>query len=188
MVPQSPRLTEYALDCGRNREIPGSQERDGLLPLNPFVPDRRDDLDGGGQHPEGDVEAHLVVAGTGGAMGHRASADPTGHLDQRQRLLRSLSRHAEGVDLAPQDVALDEKPDEPLIHLALRVHLVVRSGAHIHRLPADGRPFLSGGTAGVHIHGVHHPACFGQAGHAVGGVEPAGEGERQGTGRRMHIA
>ena len=100
-------------------------------------------------------------------------------LDHRQRLLGPLGRHAQGVDLAPEHVALDQEPDEPVVDLLAGVDLMVRRGADGLRLAADGGALLGGGAAGVDVDGVDRPPVLGEAGDAEGGIQPAGEGERQ---------
>ena len=54
-------------------------------------------------------------------------------------------------------------------------------GADRLRLAPDGGAVLGDGAAGVHVDRVHRPAVGGQAGHAVGGIEAAGEGEGEGA-------
>ena len=151
-----------------------------------LVADRGDDPELGGEHPERDVEADLVVAGAGRAVGHRRGADRPGHFDDRDRLLGALRRDRQGVDLAPEHVALDEPADEAGEDLGPRVHLVVLRGADRGGLAADGGALPVRGAAGVHMDGVDGPALLGEPGDTVGGVEPAGEGE--GDEALLHIA
>ena len=83
------------------------------------------------------------------------------------------------VDLAPENVALNQEPDEPVVDLLAGVDLMVRRGADGLRLAADGGALLGGGAAGVDVDGVDRPPVLGEAGDAKGGIQPAGEGERQ---------
>ena len=99
---------------------------DRLLALDAEVADRGHDLELGREHAERDVEADLVVAGTGGAVGHGPGAERARRLDDRQRLLGPLRRDAQRIDLAPEHVALDQEADEPVVDLLARVDLMVR--------------------------------------------------------------
>jgi hypothetical protein len=55
-------------------------------------------------------------------------------------------------------------------------------------LPADAGAISRGGAAGVDMDRVYYPAQLAQTRNAEGGVQPAGEGERDHAGRRLHIA
>ena len=111
-------------------------------------------------------------------MRHRGSADRARHLDHRQRLLGALRRDTQRIDLAAQHVPLDQEADEPPVHRLAGIHLVVRDGADRLRLSPDGGAVGGAGAAGVHIDRLHAPAVLCEAGDAIGGVEAAGEGER----------
>ena len=119
-------------------------------------------------------------------MGHGLGPDAARHLDHRHRLLGALRGDAQRVDLAAEHVALDQEADEAVEDPLPRVDLVVRHGADGVSLAPDGGALGGGGAAGVDVDGVDRPAVLGEAGHAVGGVEPAGEGE--GDGASLHIA
>ena len=140
----------------------------------------------GRQHSEGDVEAHLVVAGAGGAVGDRRRPDRTRHVHHGQRLLRPLGGDAQRVHLAAQDVALDQVAHEAVEDLRAGADLMVLDRADPLRLPTDGRALLAGRAAGIDVDGVHRPAVVGEPGNAVGSVEPAGECE--GDRAWLHIA
>ena len=173
---------------GRHRQPALLEVGDRLLALDAEVADRGDDLEVGREHAERDVEADLVVAGAGGAVRDRLGADRAGRLDHRQRLLGPLGGHAQRVDLAPEHVALDQEADEPVVDLVAGVDLVVRDGADGLRLAADGGALLGRRAAGIDVDGVHRPAVLGEAGDAEGGIEAAGEGERERAPRRLHNA
>src|SRR5688572_23456026 len=82
--PPQPPIDRVRARLARNRQAPSRQEGEGLLPLNAFVADRREDLDGWGKYPESDIEADLIVARTSRPMGHRPSSNPIRDFDQRQ--------------------------------------------------------------------------------------------------------
>ena len=187
------RAPEAAVDrvgagLGRHRQPALLEVGDGLFALDAEVADRGHDLEVGRENAERDVEPDLVVAGAGRAVRDRLRADGPRRLDHRERLLGPLGRHAQRVDLAAEHVALDEEPDEPVVDPVAGVHLVVRHGADGLRLAADGGALLGGGAAGVDVDGVDRPAVIGEAGDAEGGIEPAGEGERERAAGRLHNA
>jgi hypothetical protein len=178
------RAPEAAIDgvgsgFGRDGKAEPLEVGDRLLALDAEIADRRDDFEIGGQHAEGDVEANLVVAGAGGAVGHGARADFAGGGDDTERLLRPLGGDAQRVDLAPEHVALHEEADEPVEDLLARVYFMVVDRADGVRLAADGGPLLGTGAVGVDEHRVHGPAILGEPGHAVRSIESARKGERQ---------
>ncbi len=173
---------------GRHRQAAGLEKGDCLVSLDAGVPNGCDDLEIGGKDPKRDVETHLIVAGAGGAVRDCFGSDLSSYLHHRQRLLGSLGRDAEWIDLAAEDVSLDEKAHEALEDLLAGVYLMVLDGADSLRLLPDRTPLLGGGPAGIDVDRVDGPPVIGEAGDAVGGIQPAGEGEREGAAARMHIA
>jgi len=55
-------------------------------------------------------------------------------------------------------------------------------------LLSDGGALRQGRAAGIDVHGVHRPPILGEPGNAVGGIEAAGEGERDDWPVRLHNA
>ena len=116
-------------------------------------------------------------------MRHRPGADRAGRLDHRERLLGPLGGDAQRIDLAPEHVALDQEADEAVVDLLAGVDLVVLG----RRRPRSAWRRMAARSSRMappvfDVDGVHRPAVLGEAGHAVGGIEAAGEGE--GEGRR----
>ena len=96
-------------------------------------------------------------------------------------LLGALRGDAQGIHLSPEHVALDQEPDEPLHHVRSGVHFMMRHGTDGHRLAADAGPLFRRGASGIHEHGMHRVAQLGEPGHAVRSIQPAAEGEREGS-------
>ena len=110
-------------------------------------------------------------------MRHRLGTDQPGDLDHGDGLLGAFSRDAEGIDLAPEHVALDEVPDEPVEDGGAGIDLVMLHRPDGGGLAAHGGEVGRAGAAGIHVDGVDGVSLLAESGHAVGGVEPAGEGE-----------
>ena len=119
-------------------------------------------------------------------MRHGSGTDPLGHFHHRDRLLGPLGRDAQGVDLAPEDVPLDQVADEPVEHGFPGINLMVLDRADREGLLPDLGEFGGVGPAGVHMDGVDSIAPLGEPGDTVTGVEAAREGERD--CRFMHNA
>ena len=183
-----PAVNGVIAGLNRDRQPPGGEERQRLVPLHPFVPNRRDDLELGGQHPEGDIEADLIVSRAGGAVGDGRGPDVFGRLHQRQGLLGALRCDTQRIDLAPQHVSLNQEAHEPVVNLLARIDLMMLDRPDRFRLLPDRIAACPRGATSVHVDRVHRPPRLGQAGHTVGGVQPTGEGEREQAGLRMHIA
>ena len=93
------------------------------------------------------------------------------------RLLGTLGRNAQRVDLAPQHIALHQVAHEALVDLLPGVHLMMLNGADRLGLAPNGVAFLGGGPAGIDVDGMDPRPGLGQAGDAVRGIQPAGEGQ-----------
>src|SRR5262249_18106553 len=102
-----------------------------------------------------------------------------GDVDDRERLLGPFGRDAEWIDLAAEDVALDQETDEAIEDGLASVDLVMLDGADRLGLPPNGGQLVGRRAAGVDIDGMDAIALLRQARHAVAGVEAAGEGERE---------
>ena len=171
---------------GGHRKPAGFESGDGPLARERLVADRGEDGELGSEHPQGDIETDLIVARAGGAVSDRARPDRPGYLDQGNGLLGALRGHRERIDLAAQHIALNQITDEAIEHLGAGVDLVVLRGADRHGLLPDRRALLGAGAPGIHIDGVDRISLLPQPGDAIGGVQPAGEGERE--SRFLHIA
>ena len=90
-----------------------------LLKL-PFAPGR-DDLDVGVQRIGGELEAHLVIALAGGAMGHGIGAGLAGDLDQALGDQRPGDRGAEQVDALIDRIGAEHREDEVADELLAQV-------------------------------------------------------------------
>jgi hypothetical protein len=171
----------------RHRQAALGEEGDRSIAGQAELANRGNDLEVGCQHPERNVEAHLIIARPGRPVRDGAGADAAGGLDHGECLLGPLRRDAERIHLAPEDVGLNQVADEAIVDRAAGVDLMVLDRPDRARLRADGGTVGGGGPAGVDVDGVHRPPVAGEAGDAEAGVEPAGEGEGE-RAARLHSA
>ena len=92
---------------------------------------RGDDLDLRGEDLERQVEAHLVVARTGRAVGYGVGSDPLGVFDDGNGLEDALGAHRDGVGAVAQHVAEDHVADALLVVLLFDVERGVLPGAEL---------------------------------------------------------
>src|SRR5262249_5475989 len=107
--PPEPLVDRVARRLWRNRDPKGLAEGGLVLARDPGVPDRREDLDSGGEDPQPRVEAELVVAGGGRAVGDGPGSDPLGVARDVLDLHGALGRDRERIGPAAQDVAEEER-------------------------------------------------------------------------------
>ena len=110
---------------------------------------RGDDLDFGGEHLKRQVEAHLIVAGSGRAVGHAVGADRLGVFDDGDGLEDALRADRNRVGAVAQDVAEDHVFDALFVVLLLDVERGVPHGAQLHGAFLDVRKLLLGEAARV---------------------------------------
>jgi hypothetical protein len=147
------------------------------------VAHRCEHLEAGPQRAQGDLEAHLVVAGRRAAVRDRVAAQRGGLLGHELRLQAALGADAQRVQLAAADVAEHQVLQHRVEELAARVHGDVALGAERQRAGLERRGVDV--AAGVHGHRDHRAAeRFLQPGHAERRVQAAGEGEQNGTAAR----
>ena len=100
-----------------------------FLALEGAVAHRRDHLELRCERAQRDLEAHLVVAGGGAAVGDAAGAELARHACDGLRLHDPLGADAERIEVAAAHIAHDQEAKHLLEVLGARVDLVVRDGA-----------------------------------------------------------
>jgi hypothetical protein len=185
-VEQVPVGAVGPLGCDRNRDVVASGEfdqgRPGIeLPLAP-----------GCEYPEvgrerrvGQLEADLVVALPGCAVGHRVRALPGGDLDLRAGDQRPRDRGAEEVGALVDRVRAEHREDEVAHELLAEIHDVNGRGPGAERLLADRHELLA--LAEVGAEGDHVAAvALDQPPQDHRGVEPARVREDDALRLRRH--
>jgi hypothetical protein len=140
----------------------------GELPLPPGG----DDPELGGQRRVGQLEAHLVVALAGGAVGHRVGAFPERDLHLRLGDAGARDRGAQQVRALVDGVGPEHGKDEVPDELLLEVHDVDPAGPGPQRLLADGQQLLALAQIGA-VGDDLAVVALDQPAQDHGGVEPA---------------
>ena len=117
---------------------------DLLLATHLPRPHRRDDLQLGRQRGHRGLDAHLVVALAGAAVGDRVAARLARVLDRELRDQRPAQRREERVAAAVERVRLDRRGHVVPGELLARVHHVAFQRAELRRLPLDDVVVLAG--------------------------------------------
>ncbi len=104
----------------------------------------RDDLQVGGERRDRRLDADLVVALAGAAVGDRVAAGRAGDVDGELGDQRAPERGEQRVAAAVQRVGLDRRQHEVAGELLARVDRVALDGADLARLVLDGLVVLPG--------------------------------------------
>ena len=129
-------------------------------------------------HQEGHVEADLVVAGAGGAVGDGVRADLIGVAGDGHALEDTLGGHGDRVGAIAEHVTVDHVFEALGVVFLRDVEGHVLGGAQLVGVLLVGLQLLGAESAGVGAGGVHLVAfLFGQVHHRVGGVQTSAEGD-----------
>ena len=175
----------HLLEVGR--EAVPAQVVDLVFAREGHVARRGDDLDLRSENLERQVEAHLVVARTGRAVGHGVGSDPLGVFDDGNGLEDALGAHRDGVGAVAQHVAEDHVADALLVVLLLDVERGVLHGAELQGPLLDPLQLGFRETARVGNGRIDVISLLlGEVFHTERGVQPAAE--RQNHFFLFHIA
>ncbi len=100
-----------------------------LVPYPAVVAHRRQHLETGAQRAQRDLEANLVVAGSGTAVGDGRRAALIGNGRQPRRLQTALGTDAQRVGIAPEHVAGDQVANDRVEVVLPRIDEHVLHGA-----------------------------------------------------------
>ena len=148
-----------------------------LGPGQAQVADGGQELQVRGQGAEGHIEAHLVVAGAGGAVGDGRGAHALGQLCNRAGLADALGGDRQGVHLAAQHVAVDQVAQVAVEEAGPGVHGGVADGAEFGRGRLDARQLLRREPTRIHRDRSHLIALLLQVEHTEGRIKTARKGE-----------
>ena len=148
-----------------------------LSPGQAQVADGGQDLQVRGQRAEGHVEAHLVVASAGGAVGDGGGTHALGQLRHGPGLADALGRDRQGVHLATQHVAVDQVAQVAIKESGPGVHGGVADGTELGRGRLDAGQLRRREPARVHRDRGHIVALLLQVEDAEGRIKTARKGE-----------
>ena len=137
-----------------------SQVVNFFLPAEAQVADGRDDAHLGRQQPEGEVKAHLIIAGTGAAVRQRSCTYAACIASRLERLKYALSTYGQGVGMVAQRIAINEKTQALFIKRAGHIRHFERGSAQRQRTCFHFCQLLRTKAAGVNREGMYFQPFF----------------------------